>query len=1186
MSDNIEIRIDDKASGSSDKITSSLIKMADASDLTNTRINQLKKTLGSLGSNNGLAKLNSELSKMLPTLDKLQSVMGKTTNEAAKLALANQKLATEQAKTANATAKAVQSQNLSAISLQKLATEQNKTASAAAKVAEAQAKAAVASQRVATEQARTAAAEARAEAATLRLDVAMRKVSTSQQAAAASSEGLSLGLGAMARNAAAIVGIGFGAKEALDTANAYTTLQNKLQIVSDSQSQVNELTERLGEVSVNTRSDLESTVTSFARFDAALQSLGKSQEESLRLTETVNKLFVIGGATAAEQAGALIQLSQAFNANVLQGEEYRSLAENMPKAVRTAIAEVLKINESALKKAASDGKITGQVLFEAFKRLDQFADSKFAKTVPTLGQAMNVFRTEATLAAGELDKTFGVTSAISQGIIFLGSHLRELSVVFAIAGAASVVAFGPSFVAMLATARSSVIALTLAMASNPFGAIAIAATGLAAYIALMGDEVKTSGDNFVTLKDVAIGSLDVIADKYKELNDVINNQFIGAMDTAEAKVSNSPSIFETALDGIANLFKNLINYIIGSFNAAAFGIVEIFSATPNQLFAIFELAARGIIQIIEDMLNLIGSGINQLFSGLNDLASKVGFDQIFNTDLNVDLSKAKDLFHSAGDDYATQMLNGMTERLGKDYIGDVNKAINQASQGRAVDRLINDLSNNGPSTLRGSGVDTTGKTAAKVKKHKKTDLEKATDTILKEATGGLKEYNLQMTAANNLLSKGLITREQYDKVTLKITEAHKNAIDPLREINKNLSQQEQLLNTATPLRETAQQMQQIENDLLTKGVLLNKEQSKALQDRIQKMQELKAVSGYMDQNYNQNKGAIQQLGYQQTANTNSFANGDIGLDQYTKKLADINVQMAQLRLQMGDGSFADGMVASLGKITDGFESVATGLTDSFGDFFSSFTKGFADSVGKAIVQGDSLRDSLHDVAQTVLSQLISSLIQLGIQYAVNASLAAAFGASTTAASVGMATATAAAWATPAALVSLASFGANAVPANAGIASTVALSSSLAAFSGVGFMSGGYTGNGATDAIAGAVHGQEYVFDAASTKALGVDNLEALRNGAKSLNSNNGRASSGSSMFAGMGGVNIEVQNNGTPQQYQAEQIDENTIRLIARDEASQEVKKNAGRAVAGDLRNPNSAISKGVTTNTTATRRR
>lgn len=47
---------------------------------------------------------------------------------------------------------------------------------------------------------------------------------------------------------------------------------------------------------------------------------------------------------------------------------------------------------------------------------------------------------------------------------------------------------------------------------------------------------------------------------------------------------------------------------------------------------------------------------------------------------------------------------------------------------------------------------------------------------------------------------------------------------------------------------------------------------------------------------------------------------------------------------------------------------------------------------------------------------------------------------------------------------------------------------------LGFDRGGYTGDGPTTAAAGVVHRREFVFDAATTSRIGVDNLEAIRRG--------------------------------------------------------------------------------------------
>lgn len=56
-------------------------------------------------------------------------------------------------------------------------------------------------------------------------------------------------------------------------------------------------------------------------------------------------------------------------------------------------------------------------------------------------------------------------------------------------------------------------------------------------------------------------------------------------------------------------------------------------------------------------------------------------------------------------------------------------------------------------------------------------------------------------------------------------------------------------------------------------------------------------------------------------------------------------------------------------------------------------------------------------------------------------------------------------------------------------------SAITSFSPKGFSTGGYTGNMGVNDIAGVVHGKEYVLNAAATKRIGVDNLNAMNRGA-------------------------------------------------------------------------------------------
>ena len=74
----------------------------------------------------------------------------------------------------------------------------------------------------------------------------------------------------------------------------------------------------------------------------------------------------------------------------------------------------------------------------------------------------------------------------------------------------------------------------------------------------------------------------------------------------------------------------------------------------------------------------------------------------------------------------------------------------------------------------------------------------------------------------------------------------------------------------------------------------------------------------------------------------------------------------------------------------------------------------------------------------------------------------------------------------------------------------------------GYRGGGYTGDGAVGAPAGVVHGREYVFDAATTARIGVDNLRAMHHGAQVSNSTATRFSPTINITAGAGVNGAEI----------------------------------------------------------------
>lgn len=1074
MSDErIDIEIQDKVSPG---ISSKILAIAAASRDADSAVSKLKAQLATL--NNG-------------ALAQLQQATAQATLAVNQNAMANQRLATELQRTAQATANAQAAQARANAAQTQGATAAQQLATATARTATAQQQTANAAQRLTTEQQRTAVQTANVAAASDRAALANLRLQQAQQRAAQAASQVDSTMRGVITRLAALVGGFLSVKSIISGADEYQALANKLQIVSDSSAQVAELQGRLFDIANRTRASVEATTTSFARFDNALIGLGKSQEDSLRLTETINKLLKIGGATAQESAGAMIQLSQAFNSGVLQGDEFRSVAENMPKAVRTAIAETLKINESALKKAASEGKITADVLFNAFKKLDEFADSKFAKTVPTIAEGLVVLKNTFIQASGEMDKNLGIVSSLVEFLNGLGNIISQVGEAFnAFGKEQDNVASGSAILKGLLEAVLVVLQTIIVITSDVI------------YVFKMtGNEIGAIAAQLAALANLDFAGFEAISKAVKE--DAIKAR--KELDDFQARVmavTTNPVKREAPATGAASTLRKAGPRTISTppdkgIEKRAMAMSKINSELDKELRGLYLLKPEREIQSKLDQIEI-------------NLASK----------------KIK---------LTNQERDSLREKI--KAIED-NKAVQQAF-----------------------------------------------DQIYESAIAPARDYNAQLTAGAKLLSMGAISQEQYSRAVVMAAEAYKNAIDPMYQINRELEQQAEILGKIGPQQEIAQQMQQYQNELLQKGIVLNEQERASLQSKLEVLQQQKGVSQELNKIYSETQGKQVSLQQQTQALNQAYANGLINLDNYSLRLVKLGIDQANLKLQMQDGSFTDVMISGLGQIVSQYEGVMSGLSGAFGNFFQSFTDGFANSVGHAIVYSDNLNEALSNVAKEAVAGLISALVKLGIQYAVNAVLGNTIAATAlttqTAASVAAAAVTATAWATPAALVSLASFGANSVPAMAGIAATEALTEGMALATVAGFESGGYTGNVGTSEIAGVVHGQEFVVNAAAT-ARNRDTLEAMNRGASGVALNSASAGTGSAS----GGINVSIQNFGTSKDFEVQQISESDVRIIARDEAKRIVKQDAPGVVASDIGNPNSRVSKSLSNNTSVQRRR
>lgn len=286
------------------------------------------------------------------------------------------------------------------------------------------------------------------------------------QMATTSNQILGMGVAAArARNFVIFLAGGLGVREIVEAADSYKLLSARLATVVDGAGEVTAAYDAILESSNRTRTSLDTNARMFTRLMIAGEQYGMSAEESLRITENVNKALVISGASAGEATAATLQLSQAFASGRIQGDELRSVLENAPVIAQALASKLghLGITMQNLRQAAKEGKIGIDELRLVLGGGDFTAEleAQFAKIPVTIGQSIQIAINNLTDFIGRFDAASGITGALSRGIVFLSENLDTLS---KIASALSVVLAVRLTAGLISTAASSNVATAAMLA--------------------------------------------------------------------------------------------------------------------------------------------------------------------------------------------------------------------------------------------------------------------------------------------------------------------------------------------------------------------------------------------------------------------------------------------------------------------------------------------------------------------------------------------------------------------------------------------------------------------------------------------------------------------------------------------------------------------------------------------------
>lgn len=215
-------------------------------------------------------------------------------------------------------------------------------------------------------------------------------------------------------------------KQALDLANSFQQVQNRLKLVTNSTNELLNVQEKLFVVAQKTRGAFAETVTLYQKLALNSKNLGLNQNQLLTITENVNKAIAISGADSIQASAGILQLSQAFASGRLQGDEFRSISENIP-VILDILAQSTGIARGELKKMAGEGKLTSEVLAKALFEATSDLDSQFTKLAPTISQATTVMGNSLLNLVGKIFEATNASTFLSKALIEVSKQMDEAS---------------------------------------------------------------------------------------------------------------------------------------------------------------------------------------------------------------------------------------------------------------------------------------------------------------------------------------------------------------------------------------------------------------------------------------------------------------------------------------------------------------------------------------------------------------------------------------------------------------------------------------------------------------------------------------------------------------------------------------------------------------------------------------
>jgi tape measure domain-containing protein len=371
-------------------------------------------------------------------------------------------------------------------------------------------------------------------------------------------DGLNSALGFLKVTLASL-GVAGVISEYMRLSDTFTGIINRLKLVSTSAQDLASTEKALFDSANRTRSSFEETANLYTKLAGQAANLGIEQKSLIPTIETINQLIAISGASGAEAQAGLLQFSQGLASNRFQGDELKSVLEQLP-ALGQAIAKGLGTTTGGLRKMGEAGQLSAKIVLDALNKGAPEIAKQFASITPTIQGAFQVLKNNLLQTVGIFDQVNGITAVLANALLFLANNFQTLVRIVLVATAAfasfyagmyiqaawsgvtaAIAAFTARVAAAnvvlgyagiqlttyqkilmalqtpLATVRTAFLSLWAVIAANPITVIIGLIGAAIAALYVFGDAIKLNADGSITAWGAFAGTLQTIWDLMKQL---------------------------------------------------------------------------------------------------------------------------------------------------------------------------------------------------------------------------------------------------------------------------------------------------------------------------------------------------------------------------------------------------------------------------------------------------------------------------------------------------------------------------------------------------------------------------------------------------------------------------------------------------------------------------------------------